>query len=100
LSTGSEVPLKGIAFAGARGVSGVEVSFDDGQSWQGARVVYQGVPMAWILWSHDWPHLQPGTYTLVVRATDATGALQTAKERNTDPEGATGYHRITVRVEA
>lgn len=97
---GAGVPLKGIAFAGARGVSHVEVSFDDGQSWQDASIDYQGASMAWILWGYDWAPRQTGTYTLVVRATDATGALQTVVERNTDPEGATGYHRVTVRIEA
>jgi hypothetical protein len=29
-----------------------------------------------------------------------TGALQIIAEHNPDPEGATGYHRIAVRVEA
>jgi DMSO/TMAO reductase YedYZ molybdopterin-dependent catalytic subunit len=97
---GAVVPLTGIAFAGARGVSRVEVSFDNAQSWHDARIDYQGAPMAWILWSDDWTPPQIGMYTLVVRATDATGALQTAEEHNTDPEGATGYHRMTVRIEA
>jgi DMSO/TMAO reductase YedYZ molybdopterin-dependent catalytic subunit len=100
MSTGAVVPLQGIAFAGARGVSRVEVSFDDGQSWQDARIDYRGAPMAWILWSYAWTPRQTGTYRLVVRAADATGMLQTATERNTDPEGATGYHRITVNIEA
>ncbi len=96
---GSPVRLKGIAFAGARGVSRVEVSLDDAVTWHGARVDYRGAPMAWVLWSFDWHPTQPGRYSLVVRATDGTGALQTPEERSFAPEGATGYHRITVQVE-
>jgi DMSO/TMAO reductase YedYZ molybdopterin-dependent catalytic subunit len=99
MPVGATVPLKGIGFAGARGVSRIEVSLDNGQSWQEARIDYRGAPMAWILWSYDWTPLQAGRHILVVRATDGTGAVQTPAERNADPEGATGYHRITVRVE-
>ncbi len=57
-------------------------------------------PSAWSLWSYDWRPAAPGEYKLVVRATDGAGALQISEERGTVPEGATGYHRITVHVEA
>ena len=96
---GAAVPLKGIAFAGARGISSVEVSFDDALTWHEARIDYRGSPLAWVLWSFDWHPAQPGRYMLAVRATDGMGTLQTAEERSFAPEGATGYHRITVRVE-
>jgi DMSO/TMAO reductase YedYZ molybdopterin-dependent catalytic subunit len=98
-SMGSAVPLKGIAFAGARGVSGVEVSLDGAVTWHQTRIDYRGAPMAWVLWSFDWHPMQPGRYTLVVRATDGTGTLQTPEERSFAPEGATGYHRISVHVD-
>ena len=97
---GSAVPLKGIAFAGARGISRVEVSFDDALTWQEARLDYRGAPMAWVLWGIDWHPTQAGGYTLVVRATDGTGIVQTPEERSFVPEGATGYHRISVLVKS
>lgn len=93
------VPLKGVAFAGERGVARVEVSFDDGRTWQQARLDYVGSPLAWVLWSHTWRPERPGAYRLVVRATDGTGRIQTPVERGTVPSGATGYHRITALVE-
>jgi DMSO/TMAO reductase YedYZ molybdopterin-dependent catalytic subunit len=96
---GSAALLKGIAFAGARGIDRVEVSFDDAATWHEARIDYRGTPMAWVLWSFDWHVAQPGRYTLVVRATDGSGALQPPEDRSFAPEGATGYHRITVQVE-
>ena len=97
---GSAVPLKGIAFAGARGISRVEVSFDDVLTWHEARIDYRGAPMAWVLWGIDWHPTQAGRYTLVVRATDGTGVVQTPEERSFAPEGATGYHRISVFVKS
>lgn len=47
------MPLKGIAFAGDRGVARVEVSLDDGQKWQEAKIDYPGTELTWVLWSYD-----------------------------------------------
>ena len=56
---GKTVVLKGIAYAGARGVTRVEVScFDNAQAWHEARIDYKGAPMAWVLWSYDWQPTQ------------------------------------------
>jgi DMSO/TMAO reductase YedYZ molybdopterin-dependent catalytic subunit len=99
LQTMAVGPLKGVAFAGARGVSRVEVSLDNTLTWHEARIDYRGAPMAWVLWSYDWHPAQPGRYMLVVRATDGTGTVQTPEERSFAPEGATGYHRVSVQVE-
>jgi hypothetical protein len=55
--------------------------------------------MAWVLWSYEWRPAQPRASVLVVRVTDGAGTLQTAMGRSFAPEGATGYHYITVRVE-
>jgi hypothetical protein len=94
------VPFKGVAHAGNRGISRVEVSADGGQIWQEARIEYSRSPLGWVLWGYDWRPAQPGEYKLVVRATDGTGMLQTPEDRGIVPEGATGYHRITVHIEA
>ena len=96
---GKTVVLKGIAYAGARGVTRVEVSLDNAQTWHEPRIDYKGAPMAWVLWSYDWQPTQPEEYTLVVRATDGTGELQTPDYRSFAPQGATGYHVISVRVD-
>ena len=98
LRAGAPLRLRGIAFGGNRGVSRVEVSTDGGGRWSEARIDYPGTPLSWALWSLEWSPPAPGTYTLVVRATDGSGELQTATERDTAPQGATGYHRVTARV--
>jgi DMSO/TMAO reductase YedYZ molybdopterin-dependent catalytic subunit len=73
---GEIVALKGIAYAGARGVTRVEVSLDNAETWHEARVDYKGALMAWVLWSYDWQPPHPKEYTLVVRAIDGTGELK------------------------
>lgn len=90
------VPLGGIAFAGNRGITKVEVRIDDGD-WTEAVLDPQNDPLTWRFWRYDW-QATPGKHTLTVRATDSTGALQTDKERAPHPDGATGYHHITVEV--
>ncbi|MDQ3152594.1 MAG: molybdopterin-dependent oxidoreductase [Actinomycetota bacterium] len=100
LTAGAPVTLRGTAFAGNRGVSGVEVSVDDGAAWQPAQLEYSGSPLAWVLWRYEWRPDRPGEYPLLVRATDGAGAPQIAEQRSSVPEGATGYHRVMARVEA
>ena len=82
------------------GVAKVEVSLDEGKTWNEARIDYTRSPLAWVLWSYDWRPTRPGEYKLAVRAVANDGEVQTDKERWTAPAGATGYHKITVPVEA
>ena len=92
------VPLKGIAFAGDRGVARVELSVDDGKNWQEAKIDYPGTELTWALWSFDWKPDAPGEYQITVRATDRTGQLQAFDEKRPKNSGATGLHKITVQV--
>ena len=90
--------LRGTAFAGDRGASKVEVSVDDGASWQPARIDYSGSRLTWRLWSYQWNPSRPGEHRLVVRAFDGTGTTQIEENKSSGPEGATGLHRVTARV--
>lgn len=91
------VAIGGVAFAGLRGVSRVEVSTDDGATWQEATLSPAANPYSWNLWGLRWD-AAPGTYTVRVRATDGGGELQTAERSRPLPDGATGYHALRVRV--
>ena len=51
----------------------------------------------WVQWRYDWP-ASPGAHTLAVRATDGTGAVQPEERVTPFPDGATGWHTITVSV--
>lgn len=90
------VPLGGIAFAGNRGIASVEVKIDDG-AWQQVELDPLDDPLTWRFWRYDWA-ASPGQHMLSIRATDATGALQTDAVREPHPDGATGYHMFSVEV--
>lgn len=90
------IPLGGIAFAGNRGITKVELRIDD-QEWQVALLDPHNDPLTWRFWRYDWPAI-PGRHTLAVRTTDGDGALQTDQVRDPHPDGATGYHIIHVEV--
>ncbi|MEO5952124.1 MAG: molybdopterin-dependent oxidoreductase, partial [Chloroflexia bacterium] len=91
------VYVGGVSFAGNRGIKQVEVSTDGGKSWGDALLRPQSGDYAWTQWTYGWV-ATPGEYTLTVRATDGTGALQTSKKADTYPDGATGWHTKKVQV--
>lgn len=91
--------VAGIAFAGDRGISKVEVSTDDGETWREAMLKDPLSAYTWVLWASEWMPKADGRYTLKVRTTDKNGNVQTSQIRGTYPDGATGYHAVDVVVE-
>ncbi|MEO8610007.1 MAG: molybdopterin-dependent oxidoreductase [Chloroflexota bacterium] len=85
------VPVGGIAFAGKRGISKVEVRVDDGE-WQGAELRTSISDLTWTIWRYDWP-FQAGDHIFFVRTMDGRGAKQIETESDTRPSGATGIDR-------
>jgi len=96
---GQPAELRGMALGGDRGISKVEVSDDDGETWNDARITQPGTKISWSLWSYNWTPEEEGETKLVVRATDGEGKLQIAEYRDQVPDGATGLHRVKARVE-
>ncbi len=92
------VELRGRGFAGDRGVEKVEISLDDGESWQETTIDYPGTKLTWVFWSFRWTPTTAGDYVLVCRATDGNGDLQTSEVRGTAPQGATGLHKVKAQV--
>jgi DMSO/TMAO reductase YedYZ molybdopterin-dependent catalytic subunit len=95
---GSKSPIAGVAFAGDRGISKVEVSTDGGNTWQSANIKDPLSNHCWVLWALDWIPQNKGKYNIVVRATDKAGNLQTAEIRDIYPNGSTGYHSVEETV--
>ncbi len=91
--------VEGLAFAGTRGISLVDISTDGGEHWNSATLDPPLGPAAWSFWRYNWKAPTAGRYQLVVRATDGTGRLQTSIEQDPTPDGATGLHEISVSVE-
>jgi len=93
------VPVGGIAYAGDKGISRVEVQADDGP-WEAAELRQPALsPLAWVQWRYDWK-AAPGKHVLRVRAFDGLGRPQIAEDRGTSPDGATGLHRRSANVSA
>ena len=87
--------FSGIAFAGSRSISKVEVSTDGGKTWNEAYVKPPRNHTSWVVWAYTWSPPKPGRYTVQVRATDGKGNLQTTNRTDPYPNGATGYHTVT-----
>ena len=92
------VAVKGVAFGGDRGISRVELSSDDGENWDDAKIDYPGTKLSWALWSFDWKPDEVDDYTLVVRATDGDSKVQEFEENRSFTSGITGFHKIVVHV--
>jgi DMSO/TMAO reductase YedYZ molybdopterin-dependent catalytic subunit len=99
---GQKVPMAplvfgGVAWAQNRGVRAVEVRIGDG-AWQPAELGASYSNETWRLWRFPWQAKSPGKHTITVRATDNTGATQTADQVGTVPDGATGWHTVNFTV--
>jgi DMSO/TMAO reductase YedYZ molybdopterin-dependent catalytic subunit len=84
------VPVGGIAHAGARGISRVEVSVDGG-AWQPAELRRPLSETTWVIWRYEWP-FQEGHHTFRVRCAEGDGAPQIEEPRGARPSGSTGIH--------
>ena len=97
---GAPVDVYGIAFSGDRGVLRVEVSPDGGANWREAKLEDVALaplgPLTWVRWRTQISLPKAGPATILVRATDGSGATQEGTETSPLPSGATGWHRIEV----
>ncbi len=91
------VTVAGIAWSPTIGIDRVELSFDQGESWQLAELANTENDEAWVQWKYDWT-ATPGEYLVGVRATDKSGFTQSPIPVAPAPNGAEGYHvsRIVV----
>ena len=93
--TAGTVMIAGVAWAQHRGVEAVEVGIDG--SWHQAKLATQDTIDTWRQWYYPW-QATAGKHTLQVRATDKTGYTQTSVYHKPEPNGATGYHTVSVTV--
>jgi DMSO/TMAO reductase YedYZ molybdopterin-dependent catalytic subunit len=93
--TAGTVPVAGIAWAPDRGVSRVEVAIDG--VWQDARLSRPISDATWVQWVYDWP-ATTGEHVIQVRATDGNGETQTELRSPPAPDGARGWHTVSIQV--
>ncbi|MEU8238402.1 molybdopterin-dependent oxidoreductase [Actinoplanes missouriensis] len=94
--TAGPVTVAGVAWAQRRGITAVEVSVDGGP-WEQAELLPTASVDTWTQWRHSWA-ATAGSHTLAVRATDRSGAVQPQSRVTPFPDGATGWHTVTVTV--
>jgi sulfite oxidase len=70
------VRVAGFAWAGESFITKVEVSMDNGASWQLAKLGKEREKYAWQSFEYEFKITQPGSYLLMARATDDKGNTQ------------------------
>jgi hypothetical protein len=75
----------------------VEVSGDNGQTWQAAQIASPRRDYAWVTWSASIP-VAGDAPVLMVRATDTSGETQPERARwNTKGYMNNGWHKVIVK---
>lgn len=90
------VPIAGVAWAQHTGVTGVEVRIDGG-AWQPAALADAINVDSWVQWVYQW-EATPGSHVIESRAVDAAGIEQSGTPVSVIPNGAEGYHAVSVTI--
>lgn len=90
------ITIAGVAWAQHHGISAVEVQIDDGP-WEPATLSAPVNLDTWRQWRHDWD-AGPGPHGIRCRAIDQAGRIQSGLVTDVAPDGATGYHSLSVTV--
>lgn len=78
LPTDAAATIRGIAFGGDAGIAKVELSMDDGQTWQPATLGDDFGKYSFRRWQTAVPRLTPGRHSLKIRCTNLNGEAQPA----------------------
>jgi DMSO/TMAO reductase YedYZ molybdopterin-dependent catalytic subunit len=86
----------GIAFAGARGISKVQLRVDK-EPWRDAQLRAPLSETTWVIWRYNWP-FKAGKHTFTVRCFEGDGTPQIKAKAPPLPGGATGLHSIKIKA--
>ena len=95
-SDGPRTVVAGVAFAGDRGISAVEVSLDAGTTWSEAELEPPPSPLTWRRWRFDLDAEDAADGRLTVRGIDGEGRVQEQAVAPPHPDGASGYHAVSL----
>jgi DMSO/TMAO reductase YedYZ molybdopterin-dependent catalytic subunit len=98
---GARIPVRGRAWVGEGAIERVEISTDEGKTWQRAQLAAPGDKYAWRTFTFSLEPKTPGYTTVLARAWDDRGNAQPAVS-TWNPLGYfwNGWHRVGVMVEA
>jgi DMSO/TMAO reductase YedYZ molybdopterin-dependent catalytic subunit len=101
---GSRVPrgeqkVRGVAFSGQAPIAKVEVSLDDGKTWQTAKLEGEPGPGRWVVFELRFTRPEAGRVRAIARATDTKGSAQPA-QAIWNPSGYfwNGWHGVSWEV--
>ena len=93
------VPIGGIAYAGVREISKVEIQVYNRDEWYEAELRTPLSDASWVIWRVDWP-FEEGNHDFEVRTVEADGTPQIEEFNPPRPSGATGLHHKSEEVRA
>ena len=73
---GSAVKVSGFAWAGEANITKVDISLDNGQTWQSAKLGKDQAKFTWRQFEFEWKPTEVGSYLVMARATDDKGRQQ------------------------
>ncbi|GHO43978.1 molybdopterin-dependent oxidoreductase [Ktedonospora formicarum] len=97
LKAGQKTYIAGVAFSGNKGISEVDVSLDNGATWQRTTLKKPITALTWVLWELPWTPKE-GDYTVIARAVDLEGNVQDPNPASPAPDGSSGYHTVSITV--
>ena len=84
LARGEAVTIIGTAYAGSDPVENVEITFDDGDSWQPCSFDYAPGANIWTIWRFEWVPTSRGRQRIRTRVTTAGGQVTADDPAGTD----------------
>ena len=94
---GDGVAIGGVAWAVHRGVSKVQIRLDEGE-WRDAEMGSVPTADTWVQWVYRLTDAEPGKHLVEARAFDGEGEAQPEQPASVAPNGAQGYHRISITI--
>ena len=93
-----KVAVAGFAWAGEHDIKGVDVSVDNGATWQAARLTGEQARFTWRRFEFEFAATKPQSYLILSRATDSQGNMQPAVSQ-WNPSGYLWNQYDSVRIE-
>lgn len=93
------VAIRGAAYSGETGIQRVDISVDNGRTWEAAELIGMKEPYAWRHWQYLWESPKRGDYTIISRATDVKNQQQPENAHwNVLGYGNNGYREHTISI--
>ena len=96
--TVGKINVGGFAWAGEDDIKAVDISIDNGATWQPARLTGEQARFTWRRFAFDFTVTKPQSYLILSRATDSKGNMQPAVAQ-WNPSGYLWNQYDSVRIE-